>query len=70
MTLNEFETGMTNLMQARIGWAKAEAYAHDVVEWMARQGLEVGRGKGGDGDGTDPQPREQEARQGRGRAAS
>ena len=41
MTLDEFREALTSLMQARIGWAKAEAYARDVTDWMRRQDLIV-----------------------------
>ncbi len=41
MTIEEFRESVINLMQARIGWAAAEAYANDVVGWMKRQQLVV-----------------------------
>lgn len=34
---------LTNLMQARIGWAKAEAYAEDVVAYMERKNMLVAK---------------------------
>ena len=45
MTLDELEEAFTNIMQARIGWAKAEAYAKDVVNYMRRQNLIVTKEK-------------------------
>ena len=43
MTREELAQALTELMQARIGWAKAEAYARDVTDWMRRKGLVVAR---------------------------
>lgn len=41
MTLDELEEAFTNILQARIGWAKAEVYSKDVVDYMRRQKIIV-----------------------------
>lgn len=61
MHLSEVKYQLECLFQARVGWARAEAYANDVTAWMRRQGITVWKEVKDNVEGSPRQRRERDS---------